>query len=100
MVGKSLLQRSRGDEERSITQITVGRVNCQTGQHCAQQPCDNVAPRCDGTVHVPNDKSLPARSPAAPFKMGLCEILEVSNKSAPSWSALVYFPSFSSSIRF
>ena len=74
MVGKSLLQRRRGDQERSITQITVGRVNCQTSQHHAQQPCDNVALRCDGTVHVPNDKSPSARSPAASFKMGLCEI--------------------------
>jgi hypothetical protein len=69
MVGKRLLHRGRGDQELSITQIAVGRVNCQASQHSAQEPCDNVAPRCDGTVHIPNDKSPPARSPAAPFKI-------------------------------
>jgi hypothetical protein len=67
MVGKRLLERRRGAQERSIAQITVGRVNCQTSQHRAQQPCDAVTPRCDGTIHVPNDKSPPARSPAAPL---------------------------------
>jgi hypothetical protein len=52
MVGKRLVQRGRGDRVRSITQIAVRRVNCQAGQHRAQQPCDNAGPGCDGAIHV------------------------------------------------
>jgi hypothetical protein len=57
--------RSSGDKVRSVAQIAVRRVNGQTGQHCAQQPCDNASSRCDRTIHVPNDKPPRAGSPAA-----------------------------------
>jgi len=56
MIEKRLVQRS-GYNGRSITLIAVGRMNCQAGQDRAQEPCDNVDSRCDGTIHaVPNDK--------------------------------------------
>jgi hypothetical protein len=61
MVGKRLLRQRRGEKVRSITPIAVGRLNCQAGQHHAQQPRDNIAPRGDGTIHIPNNKPPRAR---------------------------------------
>ena len=52
MVDKRLVWRRDGYNVRSITLVTVGRVNCQAGQHRAQEPCDEVGSACDGTIHV------------------------------------------------
>jgi hypothetical protein len=71
MIEKRLVQQRSGYNGRSITLIAVGRMNCQAGQHRAQEPCDNVGSRCDGTIHVSNDKTLLARLPAALFMGGI-----------------------------
>jgi DNA-binding transcriptional LysR family regulator len=63
VVDKRLVRR-RDKKVRSIAQIAMRRVDCQTGQDRAQQPCDIAGPCCACTIHAANYKSRLAKSRA------------------------------------